>query len=202
MQRRARSRRVLAVGALALLCACAHGGGAYVTVEDFAKADPPTSTPYVIQDGDLIRIQVWNQDAMSTRARVRSDGQISVPFLKDVAVAGKTPTALATELEGMLKDYVNRPVVYVVVEESKPATVSVIGEVSRPGIYPIDGDSGVAQALAAGGGFTAYAHKDHIYVLRPGTPQTRIRFTYGGLVQATGAAPAFRLRPGDVVVVE
>lgn len=202
MPRRARSRRVLAAGAMALLCACAHGGGAYVSVEDFTKADPPTSSPYVIQDGDLIRIQVWNQDAMSTRARVRSDGRISVPFLKDVPVAGKTPTALATELEGMLKDYVNQPVVYVVVEESKPATVSVIGEVSRPGIYPIDGEAGVAQALAAGGGLTAYAHKDHIYVLRAGSPQTRIRFTYNGLIQAAGAASAFRLRAGDVVVVE
>jgi polysaccharide export outer membrane protein len=195
------SRRWRPAAPLLLLCACAHGG-AFVSVEDFAKADPPRSSPYAIQEGDLIRIQVWNQDAMSTRARVRSDGQISVPFLKDVAVAGKTPSALAGELEGMLKDYVNHPVVYVVVEESKPATVSVIGEVTRPGIYPIDGETGVAQALAAGGGFTAYAHKDRIYVLRAASPPARIRFTYDGLIQATGAAPAFRLRGGDVVVVE
>jgi polysaccharide export outer membrane protein len=201
MPRRARSRRWLAPCPLLLLCACAHAG-ASVSVADYAKVDPPPSAPYVIQEGDLLRVQVWNQEAMSTRTRVRSDGRISVPFLKDVAVAGKTPTDLAGELEGLFKEYVNRPVVYVVVEESRPATVSVLGEVARPGIYPIDGEAGVAQALAAGGGLTAFAHKSRIYVLRTGSPRARIRFTYDELVQATGAAAAFRLRAGDVVVVE
>ncbi|HEY2944442.1 MAG TPA: polysaccharide biosynthesis/export family protein [Vicinamibacteria bacterium] len=191
----------LASSSIALLCACAHSGP-YVWVQDYAKADPPAASTYAIQDGDLIRIQVWNQDAMSTRARVRSDGQISVPFLKDVAVAGKTPSALATELEGMFKDYVNHPVVYVVVEESKPATVSVIGEVTRPGVYPLDAGGGVAPALAAAGGLTAFAHKTRIFVLRAGSPPSRIRFTYDALIDGTGPASAFRLSAGDVVVVE
>jgi len=200
---RARSRTGRAIGALplALLCSCAHSG-AFVWVQDYAKSDPPAPGAYAIQDGDLIRIQVWNQDAMSTRARVRSDGQISVPFLKDVAVAGKTPAALATELEGMLKDYVNHPAVYVVVEESKPATVSVIGEVTRPGVYPLDAGGGLAQALAAAGGLTAFAHKTRIFVLRPGPAPARIRFSYEALVEGIGPASAFRLDAGDVVVVE
>jgi polysaccharide export outer membrane protein len=186
---------------MALLCACAHSGPA-VWVQDYAKTDPPAAGPYAIQDGDLIRVQVWNQDAMSTRARVRSDGQITMPFLKDVAVAGKTPATLATELEGLLKDYVNHPAVYVVVEESKPATVSVMGEVTRPGIYPLDTAEGMAQALAAAGGLTAFAHKTRIYVLRPGPPPARIRFSYEALVDGIGPASAFRLGAGDVVVVE
>jgi polysaccharide biosynthesis/export protein len=186
---------------LALFCSCAHGG-AFVWVDDYAAADPPASRAYAIQEGDLIRVQVWNQDAMSTRARVRSDGRISVPFLKDVTVAGKAPAALATELERMLKDYVINPVVYVVVEESRPATVSVVGEVTRPGVFPIDGAMGVAQALAAAGGLTAFAHKRRIYVLRADPKPARIRFTFDALVSAVGLAPAFRLHGGDVVVVE
>jgi len=198
---RARSSRRLATCTTALLCACAHSGPS-VWVQDYTRADPPAAGPYSIQDGDLIRVQVWNQDAMSTRARVRSDGQITMPFLKDVAVAGKTPAALATELEGLLKDYVNHPAVYVVVEESKPATVSVIGEVTRPGIYPLDTAGGMAQALAAAGGLTAFAHKTRIYVLRPGPPPARIRFSYEALVDGIGRASAFRLGAGDVVVVE
>jgi len=201
MRARTRSGRWLVACPIALLCGCAHSG-AYVSVEDFTTADPPASAAYVIQDGDLIRIQVWNQDAMSTRARVRTDGQISVPFLKDVTVTGKTPSALASELETLLKDYVNHPVVYVVVEESKPATVSVIGEVARPGIFPLDNGAGVAQALAAAGGLTAFAHKTHIYVLRSGRSAARIRFSYESLVEGIGRASAFRLFPGDVVVVE
>ena len=196
-----RNARWLGPCALALLGACAPSGP-FVSVEDFTKADPPEAASYLIQEGDLLRIQVWNQDAMSTRARVRSDGRISVPFLKDVEVAGKTPAALGTELEGLLKDYVNHPVVYVVVEESRPATVSVIGEVTRAGVYPLDNGGGVAQALAAAGGLTPFAHKSRIFVVRAGPPRARIRFGYDALVEATGPAAAFRLRPGDVVVVE
>lgn len=192
--------RWLAAGPVALLCACAHTGP-YVWVQDF-KPDAPAPAAYAIQDGDLIRIQVWNQDAMSTRARVRADGRISVPFLKDVPVAGKTPSDLATELEGLLKDYVKSPVVFVVVEEPKPDTVSVLGEVGRPGVYPLAGGTRVAQALATAGGLTAFAHKDRIYVLRSRPQPARIRFTYQGLVDAAGPASIFDLRPGDVVVVE
>jgi polysaccharide export outer membrane protein len=200
MRARARTARSLA-WPLSLLCGCAHGG-AFVWVDGYAVADPPASGAYTIQDGDLIRVQVWNQDAMSTRARVRSDGRISVPFLKDVEVAGKTPAALASELERMLKEYVVQPAVYVVVEESKPATVSVIGEVGRPGVYPLDAGAGMAQTLAAAGGLTAFAHKKRIYVLRPGPRPARIRFTYDGLVGGAGPASVFRLHAGDVVVVE
>jgi polysaccharide export outer membrane protein len=115
---------------------------------------------------------------------------------------GKTPSDLATELEGLLKDYVKSPVVYVVVEESKPDTVSVLGEVGRPGVYPLAGGTRVAQALATAGGLTAFARKDRIYVLRSRPQPARIRFTYQGLVEAAGPASIFDLRPGDVVVVE
>lgn len=189
-----------ALAPLLLSCACAHNGP-YVWVHDF-KADAPASAAYAIQNGDVVRIQVWNQDAMSTRARVRADGRISMPFLKDVAVAGKAPADLATELEELLKDYVKSPVVYVVVEEPKPETVSVLGEVGRPGVYPLAGETGVAEALATAGGLTAFAHKDRIYVLRSGPQPARIRFTYQAVVDASAPASAFCLRPGDVLVVE
>ena len=201
MRSRARSGLCLAAWPIALLCSCTHTG-AFVWVEDFAKADPPAPAAYAIQSGDLIRVQVWNQEAMSTRARVRSDGRIAVPFLKDIDVAGKTPSGLARELEGLLKDYVIHPAVYVMVEESRPATVSVMGEVTRAGVYPLDTGAGVAHALAAAGGLTAFAHKQRIYVLRAGPPASRIRFTYEALVGAIGPASAFRLEAGDVVVVE
>jgi len=196
-----RFRRAIAAWPLAALCACAHTGP-YVWVQDFKPEPDPAPPAYVIQDGDQLRIQVWNQDAMSTRARVRTDGRISVPFLKDVAVVGKTPSELGTELEGLLKDYVKSPVVYVVVEESRPATVSVLGEVGRPGVYPLAGAAGVAQALATAGGLTPFAHRDQIYVLRPGSRPARIRFSYRSLIDAAGPASAFGLLPGDVVVVE
>ena len=87
------------------------------------------------------------------------------------------------------------------VEESQPTSVSVLGEVAHPGIYTVDPASGVLQALAAAGGFTDFASRDSIYVVRR-APTQRIRFSYSMLLDGDKRAESFRLHKGDVVVVE
>jgi polysaccharide export outer membrane protein len=165
----------------------------------------PRSADYLIGSGDLLSIRVLNHDEMSTRVRVRSDGRISVPFLQDLAVAGRTPAALADKLREDLTQYVNHPVITVTVEEPKPLTVSVTGEVMRPGVYPVEMPAGVLQAIASAGGLSQFAHEDQIYVLRrleDGTPPQRIRFKYEALARAEGQAGVFSLQRNDLVVVE
>ncbi len=189
------------LGALALLFAlgaCGHGGP-YVWSHDLPA--PLEVDEYTLGPGDLLSVRVFNQENMSTHARVRSDGKIALPFLGDVEVRGKTPPAVSRELEQMLKVYVVSPMVTLTVEESPPIVVSVLGEVTRPGLYPVDPSAGVLQALAASGGFTDYASHDSIYVLRRATAQ-RIRFAYSALSQGEGRAATFRLRTGDIVQVE
>jgi polysaccharide export outer membrane protein len=166
---------------------------------------PPRAetTEYLIGPGDLLSIQVWEQDKMSTKGRVRVDGRMSIPFLHDVTVAGKTPSAVARELQEALKPYVLVPVVNVVVEEPQAQTVSVLGQVGRPGQYVMGREAGVAQVLAAAGGLSPFAHKDRIFVLRDmGQGRQRIRLRYESLVEASSAAAKFRVQGGDVVVVE
>jgi polysaccharide export outer membrane protein len=136
----------------------------------------------------------------------------------DVAAAGKTPAALSRELATRFKEYVVSPMVTTTVEETLPTSVSVLGEVTHAGIYTLDASAGVLQALAAAGGFTEYASRDSIYVVRRGpvgldgagspspdtaaAPPPRVRFTFSSLVQGEGRAASFRLHAGDVVVVE
>ena len=161
------------------------------------------SGQYVIGPGDALSIQVWDQEKMSAHARVRSDGQISLPFLNDVPAAGKTPVMLARDLEQRLKNLIVTPQVTVAVEEPMPLRISVLGEVLEPGLHNIDPGAGVAQALAAAGGLKEFAHKDRIFVLRVGsTPPQRIRMTYQALTGVQGRAASLHLRAGDVVVVE
>jgi len=157
---------------------------------------------YAIAAGDLLNIQVWEQDKLSGKTRVRQDGRISILFLNDVDAAGKTPTALAGELERGLKPFVLNPRVNVVVEEAQPLNVSVLGEVVRPGTYTLEPDSSLAHALAAAGGLTSYAHRDDIYVVRRQPEPVRIRFTYEDVTGARTRNLRFALRRGDVVVVE
>jgi polysaccharide export outer membrane protein len=175
--------------------------GSYVWVRDL----PPTadfSGEYLIATGDVISVRVVNQDSMSTRAKVRDDGRIALPLLGDVEVRGKKPSALRAELEARLKEYIVAPSVTVNVEEVAPVTVSVLGEVTHPGVVHMDGSGGVAQALAAAGGLTDYANRDRIFVVRQGGKPSRVRFTFDGLSGADPAAVRFLLRRGDVIVVE
>jgi polysaccharide export outer membrane protein len=90
----------------------------------------------------------------------------------------------------------------VVVEESTPLSISVLGEVSKPGSQVLQRELGVADALAAAGGLSAFAHKSRIFVVRNGPPPVRIHFTYDAITRKVGKASQFRLRAGDVVIVE
>lgn len=182
-------------------CASSSPGGS-VEVDQFKQApDPPAGSEYTIGIGDLLDVQVWEQEKMSAKMRVRSDGRISVPFLNDVEAVGKTPVMLASELENGLKSVILNPKVTVVIAESRQLSVSVLGEVQKQGLQMLEPGAGVVQALAAAGGLSPFAHKDRIFVVRA-TPQIRIHFTYKELTSSASKAGLFRLRSGDVIVVE
>jgi polysaccharide export outer membrane protein len=146
-----------------------------------------------VQAGDLINVQVWDNDKLSSRGRVRSDGRISVPLLNDVAVAGKTPEEIAKEVEQRLAsgNLVLRPRVTVLVEEAQPVTVSVLGKVARAGTLQLASGAGVAEALAGAGGLTEFAHEDRIFVLRRTPDPIRVRFTFGSLTDLSRRAVGF-----------
>jgi polysaccharide biosynthesis/export protein len=196
-------RTLVLLATAALASGCIHDTGRYVSVEEYTE---PTNEPeYVIKVGDMLFVRVFQQDNMSARTRVRADGRISLPFLNDVVAAGFTPQVLASQLQTRLKDFLSNPVVTVSLEEVRQLQVPVLGEVSRPGNYPLEQGAGVLQALASAGGFTNYARKD-VYVVRPSgkpkEPQLRLRFDWDALFKAEGKGAVFILRPGDVVLVE
>ncbi len=185
------------------LVACA-GPGNYVWVSEVPATELSTGGPsdYLIREGDVVSVRVFNQDNMSTKARVRSDGRIAVPVIGDIDVRGKRPSSLKSEIEARLKDYVNAPSVTISVEEFQPITVSVLGEVACPGAYPLDPRATVATVLATAGGLTEYATRDRIFVVRTAPRAARVRFTYEAISRGDARSLAFSLHGGDVVVVE
>lgn len=197
-------RRWPLLAALVLLSAC-YQPGRFVWVDDYRESQVQQDESYLIRKGDVLTVNVWNQRDISARIRVRDDGRISLPLLNDVDAAGQTPAALARAMEQKLKDLVANPVVTVIVDEAQPIKIAVLGEVRNPGKKLLESGSGLLQALSEAGGFTDYARDDAVYVLRkePGYPTpVRIRFTYAALTRNEGTASAFRLKTGDVVVVE
>jgi polysaccharide biosynthesis/export protein len=183
--------------ALTALTGCSTGR--YVWAD--ALREPRAPDEYVIAAGDVIGMRVFNQETMTTRVRVRDDGKITVPLLGDVEVRGRTPAAAASDVALRYREYLSSPKVTLTVEEAQPTSVSVLGEVGRPGIYVLEPGAGVLQALAAAGGLTEYAGKSSIYVVRR-APAQRVRFSLSSLVEAGTRSATFRLRAGDVVVVE
>jgi polysaccharide export outer membrane protein len=194
------SKRALLGLLAAAVCGCASLGE-YVWAESLPEAGEKASGEYRLAPGDLIFVRVFNQDAASGRTRIRPDGQVTVPFINDVRAAGLTTQELAKLLEGRLLEFIKAPVVTVFLEELGPAQLSVLGEVAHPGVFPLERGQGLLRAVAAAGGFTEFAHKDRIFLVRPGTPG-RIRFTLEALSTPGSRSARFRLQNGDVVIVQ
>ncbi len=196
---RPRSGAVLSAWIALSLVACASTGP-YVWV-DSLPASASSSSDVTIQDGDIINVRVFNQEPLSTRERVRTDGKIALPVVGEVIARGKRPAQLAAEIQDRLKSVVVAPSVSVVMEQEGAMRVSVVGEVKNAGVFEVQPGSNVLHALAAAGGLSDYADGDRIFVVRKSLPQ-RVRFRYHDLRSADPKSVQFTLQNGDIVVVE
>ncbi len=194
------SKRACLGLAVAALLGCASLGE-YVWAESLPDTAEKGPAEYRLAPGDVIFVRVFNQDGASGRTRIRPDGQATIPLVNDVPAAGRTPQELSKMLQERFRDFLQAPVVTVFLEELGPAQLSVLGEVARPGVYPLERGQGVLRAVAAAGGFTEFAHKDQIFLVRAGTTG-RIRFTLEQLSKPGSRSSRFRLQSDDVVIVQ
>jgi polysaccharide export outer membrane protein len=162
--------------------------------------NPRVQPNYVIGAGDVVQISVWQEPQFGEVVEVRPDGKISLPLVSDVAIAGLTPAQAEERLTDKLLGFVKRPRVTVVVTEVHSKFVYVIGEVMRPGPYPLVGEINVQQLIARAGGTTPNAKKKQVYVLRSGNSK-KFPVNYNKVLQGKAAEQNLDLMPGDTVVV-
>ena len=164
--------------------------------------DTSSLEEYRIGAEDTLQISVWRNEAMSKTIPVRPDGMISLPLLNDVKAAGLTPSELRQVLATKLAEYMPTPEVSVILTDVRSFKVSVIGEVRRPARYELKSWTTILDVLALAGGFTEFAARGRIVVLRPnGKAIKSILFNYNKVVTAGGEQENFYLRPGDIVLV-
>jgi polysaccharide export outer membrane protein len=159
---------------------------------------------YVIGPADLLRIQVWRQPELSAEVPVRPDGKISVPLVNDVQAAGLTAGELRDVITKSLTDYVTAPDVTVIVREVRSKNVQVVGEVTKAGaVVPLTSDLRALDAIAIAGGFSPYADKGDIRILRPNPDGSIVeyRFDYNAFLRGKNPQGNMRLQPGDTIVV-
>lgn len=198
-------RRRAGMGLAVAVALVAGAGCAHRTRTAPAASEPE---PYRIGREDVLDVSVWRDPELSRVMPVRPDGFISLPIVGDVAAAGKTPPELASEIRQKLQPFVQEPRVTVLVREVNSARVYVTGEVAHPGAYPLRGRVSVLQAIALAGGFTDFANRDGILVVRKGNQAGQIPVRYRDLVadEERKASqeqndPDVDLVPGDTVVV-
>jgi len=201
--------RILA-GVLALAIATTFGPTAVSAQQanPASRAKPAPSGPppagledYRIGPEDVLSISVWKNEPMSRVLPVRPDGMISLPLLDDVMAAGLTPTELRNLLAQRLAEYVPSPAVTVIVNDVKSFKVSVIGEVTKPARYELKSRTSVLDVLALAGGFTQFASRSKIVVLRPeGDKRVRIPFNYNQAASGSTEEDLY-LKPNDIVLV-
>jgi polysaccharide export outer membrane protein len=162
---------------------------------------------FVLGPEDVLEVVVWKNQELTRQVIVRPDGMISLPLIGDVPASGLTANELADEIGLRLKTFKEHPTVSVSVKEVNSYIVYLLGEVTKPGKYQLKSYTTVLQAIAMAGGFTPFASKNRMHVLRNGQNgggahhEMRIPVKYDELVSGTGSVGNFYLRSGDTIVV-
>ena len=179
----------------------APSSGAVGTTGSRPAAKPADTSPdYRMVPGDKLRVEVYKDAALSQNVQIRPDGKITLPYIGDMAAAGMTPTALRDSITQSLKEYIASPTVTVMVVETQPQTVSVLGEVNSPGVHPLKHQMTVLDALAAAGGFGDFANTKNILIKRnTKNGVDTLRFNYKDAIKPD--AKPFYLQPGDIIIV-
>jgi polysaccharide export outer membrane protein len=158
---------------------------------------------YRIGAGDILEITTWKEPDFTREAiLVRMDGKISFPLLNDVQAAGLSPIELKNAIEAGLKDYVSMPVVTVHVTNPSSQRFYILGEVARTGEYPLVKDLTVLQAFALAGGFTEWASKKEIILLRrEGGKRKVIKINYKEIAKGKKLEQNVLIKANDTIIV-
>jgi polysaccharide export outer membrane protein len=171
-----------------------------------APAPPAASSAagedYLIGPTDVLTVFVWGEKELTLDVVVRPDGKISLPLVNDVVAAGFTPELLRRQIAERMKRFVQAPEVTVVVKQVNNNRAFITGQVLRPGPYVLSGPTTVMQLLALAGGFSEFADRKHVVIMRlENGGQRSMTFNYDDIIRKQDLSQNIVLKAGDTVVV-
>ncbi len=171
------------------------------------KVDMVAPSEFLLGPEDVLNVTIWKNQDLSREVVVRPDGMISMPLVGDIQATGLTANLLAKRIAERLTEYLASPIVFVQVKDVNSYFIYVMGEVAKPGKYSLKSYANVMQGISLAGGFTPYAKKNRIKVLRvmadgsSGKHQVEIPVQYDEILKGNAVPGNFFLRIGDVIVV-
>ncbi|HYV20134.1 MAG TPA: polysaccharide biosynthesis/export family protein [Verrucomicrobiae bacterium] len=160
------------------------------------------SSAYLVGAGDKLDITVLGHTDLDRVLEVRGDGTIGFPLIGDVPVAGRGLSQISSEMTRALgRDFIVNPQISVNIKEYGSQWVTVIGEVNKPGRQLLRQRMSLIELLAEAGGFTAYANRKQIEILRTEGPDLRRKLAVNLRAIEEGKQKDIPLKVGDVVIV-
>lgn len=152
--------------------------------------------------GDVLFISVWKEEDLQLEVLVRPDGAFSFPLAGEISTRNRSVLELEEEVTERLSRYISEPVVTISVQEVLGNKIYVIGQVARSGVFTVNPQVDVIQALSMAGGPTPFASLNDIKILRrTGNQQLAISFRYDDVIKGRNLEQNIILQSGDVVVV-
>src|SRR5215472_5047564 len=190
----------LAAGAQQQIANAAKPAGG-TDVKTTAAESAAQQPEYIVGEGDVLHINVWKETEISQTVVVRPDGNISLPLVNEISVAGLSPRQIQQLVTEKLKSILTNPQVTVSVAEVRSKMVYITGEVGKPGAYSVASPLNVLQLIARAGGLNEFASRKNIYILRGNDKKNRLHFNYKEVVKGKHSEQNIILQPGDTVVV-
>jgi polysaccharide biosynthesis/export protein len=204
------SFRLITLAGAAILSGCAstpRSGNTLPPAGFVGNASEQVSEAYIIGPLDEITVFVWRNNELGARVQVRPDGRITTPLISDMVAAGKTPAQLAEDIRGVLTQYVQDPLVSVMVDRPQGTfsqQVRIVGATERPAAIPYRANMTLLDAMIAVGGLSEFASGDRARLIRYDRETGRQReydLRIASLLRRGDVRANVRLEPGDVIII-
>jgi polysaccharide export outer membrane protein len=190
------------------LSGCASGGsGPQLPPASFVSTQEGPGEEYVIGPLDDLTIFVWRNPELGAKVQVRPDGRITTPLITDMPAVGKTPKMLADDIKLALTQYIENPLVSVIVNNFSGTfsqQVRIVGATEKPASIPYRANMTLLDAMIAVGGLSEYAAGNKARLVRFDKDTARqkeyqVRLT--DLLKKGDTRANVMLAPGDVIII-
>jgi polysaccharide export outer membrane protein len=191
-----------------MLTACAATtNGKTLPPANFAAATSAPGEDYVIGPLDELTVFVWRNPELGAKVQVRPDGRITTPLITDLTAAGRTPAQLAEDIKGKLTQYIEEPLVSVMVEKfhgTFAQQIRVVGATEKPASLPYRANMTLLDAMIEVGGLSEYAAGNRARLIRQDRStgkQVEYDLRIASLLKKGDTRANVRLEPGDVIII-